>query len=423
MAQGPSLIFDKSSLESLNLDEAVMMDNFYMSTITPLFFVECLADLEKAIHSKSTPEQLVGSLANRTPDLQGNPNVHHLHILQAELHRQFDFNNVLGRVVLAGGRRVQLGDKKGIVYQQSRESEAFLRWSRREFLQVERDIAKHWRRALTAVDFKAMVTRVSEEIGPWRVPKSLADAKQIADTVIDYLDPEFLLNFGLDLLGVPQATEWVVDDWKERRRPNLRQHVPYFVFLLTINIFFCLVLPTQLLRNVKPSHQVDLAYLYYLPFCSVFTSKDNFHAQIVPLFLGPMQDFVNGIDFKEDMKRLVAHYSALPDEVLKTGMNNYAAYPPEDDSFITTRMWDKYLPLWRTFKNEPIKPRDPEADRRLIEELKRMSESPELEPDDETDIESFAYVSLKREVRPQKGKWLRISEEQIRDARQRREIS
>ena len=44
MAHGPSLIFDKSSLESLNLDEAVLMDNFYMSTITPLFFVECLAD-------------------------------------------------------------------------------------------------------------------------------------------------------------------------------------------------------------------------------------------------------------------------------------------------------------------------------------------------------------------------------------------
>lgn len=47
MSQGPSLIFDKSSLESLNLDEPAMMDNFYMSTITPLFFVECLADLEK----------------------------------------------------------------------------------------------------------------------------------------------------------------------------------------------------------------------------------------------------------------------------------------------------------------------------------------------------------------------------------------
>jgi hypothetical protein len=57
MPQGPFLIFDKSSLESLNLDEAVMLDNFYMSNITPLFFVECLADLEKAIRSNSTPEQ------------------------------------------------------------------------------------------------------------------------------------------------------------------------------------------------------------------------------------------------------------------------------------------------------------------------------------------------------------------------------
>jgi hypothetical protein len=45
----------------------------------------------------------------------------------------------------------------------------------------------------------------------------------------------------------------VVNDWKERRRPNLPEHVPYFVFLLTINIFFCSVLPTQLLRNVKTS--------------------------------------------------------------------------------------------------------------------------------------------------------------------------
>ncbi len=32
MAQGPFLIFDKSSIESLNLDEAIMLDNFYSRT-------------------------------------------------------------------------------------------------------------------------------------------------------------------------------------------------------------------------------------------------------------------------------------------------------------------------------------------------------------------------------------------------------
>ena len=77
MPGGPSLIFDKSSLESLSLGEAVLMDNFYMVNSTPLFYVECLADLEKQMRSTSTAEQLVGSLADRTPEVQGMPNVHH----------------------------------------------------------------------------------------------------------------------------------------------------------------------------------------------------------------------------------------------------------------------------------------------------------------------------------------------------------
>jgi hypothetical protein len=66
--------------------------------------------------------------------------------------------------------------------------------------------------------------------------------------------------------------------------------------------FFALIIQTQLLRNVKQSHQIDLAYLYYLPFCSVFTSKDRFHAQIVPLFLNPRQTFVNGEDYGGELR-------------------------------------------------------------------------------------------------------------------------
>ena len=423
MAQGPSLIFDKSSLESLNLDEAVLMDNFYMSTITPLFFVECLADLEKTIRSKSTPEQLVGSLADRTPESQSSPNVHHMTILKAELSRQFDITTVYGRVALAGGEAVQLGDKKGFVFRQSPEAEALERWTRREFLEVERNIARQWRRSLDLVDFDAMVKAVMGELGRWRKPKTLEDAKQIADTVIDYMDPEWLLRFGLNLLGVPEATDWVIEDWIGRRRPPLRQHVPYFTFMLTINIFFCLVLPTQLLRNVKASHHVDLAYLCYLPFCSVFTSKDNFHAQIVPLFLGPMQDFVNGIDFKEDLKKLNALYSALPEEVLKTGLINFAAFPPEDTDFFVTRMWDKYLPPWRAIKAHPRRERDPEEEKRTIEELKALSESPDLQTHDERDIDKVSYVKLERSVHVRKGKWFRFSEEQIQRMRDRGEIS
>jgi hypothetical protein len=58
MPLGPILIFDKSFLQSLNVDEAVWLDNFFLTVITPLFFVETLADLEKEVHRGRTPEQV-----------------------------------------------------------------------------------------------------------------------------------------------------------------------------------------------------------------------------------------------------------------------------------------------------------------------------------------------------------------------------
>jgi hypothetical protein len=412
MAQGPILIFDKSSLESLNLDEAVLLDNFYLSNITPLFFVECLADLEKAIKSSSTPEQLVGSLADRTPDMQACVNVHHMTILKGELSRLFDLKSAHYRPHIAGGKPVQLGDSKGMFFQRSEEEEALNRWTHREFIELERGFAKKWRNALSQIDLDAMVKRVMGELGHWRKPKSLDEAKKIADTIIDYMDPEWLIGFGLDLLGVPEATEWVRNDWVSKRRPPLRDHLPYFIFMLTINIFFCLVLPAQLLRDIKPSHQIDLAYLYYLPFCTVFSSKDRFHNQVAPLFLTPFQTFVNGIELKEELKKLDEHYSGLPEDVLKLGLMTYAQEPPEDTFFLTTRLWDKYLPAWRNKPEDRPDLDDPAIQKELLEMVKKFTDqSDAVQPHDEQNIDKLDYVTIERRVRPRKGKWRRFSEE------------
>src|SRR5258706_399966 len=172
MSQGPFLIFDKSSLESLNLDEAVLLDNFYRSTITPLFFVECLADLEKSISSTSTPEQLVGSLADRTPESQSMPNVHHLRILKRELTGDMKMEKVHGRPIIDYGQRVQLGGQKGVIFKRSQEYEALQRWTERQFLEVERNIAKNWRRSLTQINFEQMAKIVMGPLGNWRKPRS-----------------------------------------------------------------------------------------------------------------------------------------------------------------------------------------------------------------------------------------------------------
>src|SRR5215831_2845057 len=99
MAQGPILIFDKSTIQTLTVDESVLLDNFYVSNIIPVFFAECLADLERDMgRMKGTAESLVGALATRTSDSQACDNVFRMPVLEGELMGKFDLSQVGRRV-------------------------------------------------------------------------------------------------------------------------------------------------------------------------------------------------------------------------------------------------------------------------------------------------------------------------------------
>jgi hypothetical protein len=413
MSQGPSLLFDKSTLESLSLNEAALLDNFYRSTITPLFFVECLADLErKMVRMRGTPEQLVGSLAERTPDMQSVMNLHHMQILKGELAGQFNLDTVLLRPCVASGKLVELGDSKGMLFQPSEEEEAFQRWARYDFLGLERQFAKRWRKMIEEIDLQAMSTTVLGAIGPWRKPVSIQDTRSLTNTIIDNLDPEWLLRFGLKLLGVPEATDYVLAQWSSDRKKPLRAYRPYFIHMLSINIFFSLILKTQLLKNVKPSHQIDLAYLYYLPFCSVFSSRDNFHVQVAPLFMHEAQQFVHGDDLKADLKRLDELYLRLPKNTLETGLHSFAPVPPDDTSYLTTRLWDAYLPAWR--KNSKNRGETPEEIKKaLMELMTKYHQASPASQDTTAGIDDLGFAEMSRQIKPVKGDYFRIGKDAI----------
>src|SRR6185312_12402844 len=206
------------------------------------------------------------------------------------------------------GQPVMTGDSKGILFRASEEEDAVRRWAGRDFLALERQIAKQWRQMIERIDLNALAMNTLSEIGPWRKPTSLEDAKRLTDMVVDNFDQDWLLRFGLRVLGIPKATEFVMQRWIADRRKPLRSYLPYFTHMLSINIFFALVLPTTLLSKVKPSHAIDLAYLYYLPFCTAFSSRDNFHVQVAPLFMQPFQTFVHGDELKGDLGRLHEMY-------------------------------------------------------------------------------------------------------------------
>jgi hypothetical protein len=106
-------------------------------------------------------------------------------------------------------------------------------------------------------------------------------------------------------------------------------------------LFFYLGIAADLIYRVRPSNNVDLAYLYYLPFCKVFTSNDSLHERMVPLFLRGNQSFVKGSELKADLGKLDQHYSCLPKEVTDRGLFHFAAYPPTDSSLQLQRPADR----------------------------------------------------------------------------------
>lgn len=409
MAQGPILIFDKSTLESLSPDEAVWLDNFFRTNITPLFFVETLADLEKQMRSGRTSEQVVGNLAYKTPDMQSSANVHHARLLEAELYAG-ETIVMDGRPIIAPGQAVMLGGKTGIVFKEPPEEEALRRWQQHEFLEIERMFAKKWRRMLSVANFEEAYKIFRKWIPRGEKPRTLLGVKQVVESHIGRLDQAACLKFGMVVLGVPpEAQEHVLTRWEGVAKPALREFAPYFRYVFSLDFFFYMAIACDLISRDRPSNMVDLAYLYYLPFCNIFTSNDGLHRRIVPLFLRDDQSFVPGVELKAGLASLDRHYATLPEEVREQGMMHFADRPPLSSSFFVTTLWDKHLPAWRQHENQPKAPMSKAQERALLELANRVATAgAPLGPEVRVNIDQADYVQMTRHVYPQKGKWKRF---------------
>jgi len=89
-----------------------------------------------------------------------------------------------------------------------------------------------WRRNVTNIDHTDNYALFSEFYGSFRKPKTLADTKHIADTLISLLDEEKALLFGLSMLGVPAeehgeiVQRWAAAGKLPRRASGVSQKRP-----------------------------------------------------------------------------------------------------------------------------------------------------------------------------------------------------
>jgi hypothetical protein len=340
---GPVILFDKSFLESLNQDEAVWFDHFFLSNVCPIFYVETLADLNKSLKQGRSPEQYVGTIADKFPEAGGYPCAFHIDLCIEDL-----LGNIIPlswRIPLSDGKPVQTGDKKGVVFRLAPETEAFMRWQKREFLDIERLFAKTWRRLLMSPS-RDDANHVLNAIGiRARDCKTLQAARAIAEESISSGDLLFeKMKFAVQLFNINKKTKReILKRWCANGTSSMASYAPYAAFVMKVEIFFLIALATSQLSCERASNRTDVGYLYYLPFCHVFVSSDKLHRKCAPLFMRHDQTFVWGEDLKGDLGRLNDFYSHLPQDERDKGLTSFAARPPQSKDCLVTRLWDTYL--------------------------------------------------------------------------------
>ncbi len=401
---GPMALFDKSFIEMLNIDEATIFDVLFCTNICPIFYTEVLADLSLDTDANRPNEKVVADLARKTPILHAYPNIFHSSICLFELMGQsIDMRHV---PLVGGGRPVRHHGEVGIIFEERPEAKAFGRWQRQQFFELERELASKWRALLSGADHRSIASLVTRTLQIETTPKTLPEALTIARHALERDGQRFLtLKTAYALLGLPPKEFRDISGlWKSSGRPPLSKYAPYTYHCLLIDVFFYVAAEKRLISPDRASNKIDMAYLYYLPFTMMFISNDKLHRRIASLFMDKQQKFVGGQELKDDLKLLDGYYSSMPQEERDQGLFRIAERPPNDSTYLTTRLWKEFG--FKLSAPAPTK-KNPVADEKILAKLRgikaqRSQPSGRFSPEELADPQ---HLSFERLVPVHRGKW------------------
>jgi len=398
---GPITLFDKSFLQSLSVDEGVWFDKFFMPVVCPVFYVETLADLAKEASKAGPAEAIVRRIADKFPELGGSPCGFHGDICLNDLlgfHTPMD-----GRIPRAGGRPV----KTGMVFEQTPEEEAFGRWRDGMFHVIERIAATHWRKQLANLDLAAVAKEFRSLGIDGKRCRTLEEARDLAWAVVRGSDRIMdRLALAAVFLQIPQQHHArIVEAWKREGRQPLIRFAPYAAYVLCVEIFFQVALAAGLIATERPSNRTDIAYLFYLPFSTLFVSSDKLHRRVAKLFMRTTQEFVWGPDLKAALAKVNQHFLTFSEEERERGLFAPAPNPPMGN--MVSELWDRHMRADYRKDREEKDRMTPEQQAEMLKRLKEFEKQPTV-PAGDLEYAEAEMISIKRSVRRKRGSWWQV---------------
>jgi len=402
-------LFDKSFLQSVSVDESVWFDHFFLPVVCPIFYLETLADLAKDHGADRSPEKGVSIIAQKFPEKSGSPCTSHWELaIQSLLGNEIPMD---GRIPRPGGRYVQGGNRKGVLFDRAEEDEAFARWQQGEFQDVERMYAAQWRDDLRAIDLRE-IPKTLQNMG--FDPKQCRTLEFAKSTALEFVSGSNMaferLRSAVVFFGIQQSHHTnIIQRWKAAGELPLSRFAPYAAYVLEVEVFFHAALGANLISTERNSNRTDIAYLFYLPFCQVFVSGDKLHRNTAPLFMRSDQEFVWGHDLKADLKKLNGHFLGLPEEEREQGIMRFADAPPKEIGSLVTDLWRRHLRHGVLDEPNMTDRMTEEGRKKLAAELMAFTKGQNIPAHalGEADFGSET-LSIERRVHKRKGSWWQL---------------
>jgi hypothetical protein len=373
-----NIVIDKSTFQSLSYDELLRLTYYYKHNITPVLVMEILGDLKKEEKNGNPPSQnRVIDFAKKLFPTNTIVNMLYTKPLKGELSGD-DALEIDGRPLVEMGKTVQTTDgRKGWVVGETEEEKAIYSWREGKFSQADHDLSNLWRNTTTQEDLLINLKKELKEKGQ---NIKIAGFQELDAFVNDTIDkPENQQNLLIDLCktsGVNAAISYrTLVNWQRAGQPLLKHFVPYAYHVLRVNTLFHVGLQCELI-GTRPTNKVDLEYLYYLPFCQIFTSNDHLHLKLAPLLLRKDQHFIKGSDLKQDLKSM----NELLGELSEDERDKFKKSPPFTEDSFTYQMYKQYFDYPKKWEwNRKVSEKETAEAIRMMKEFEKANAGEAIE--------------------------------------------
>ena len=332
---GPTLLLDKSAFQALTSDEMHRITKYFQWNRVEILLYEIISNFLKETKTASLRNQ-ASILADKVSVMDSVQNVNYIHLCLA---------NLCGKSVLMDGRPIVAPTKigtlddgqVGALIDDTPFCEMIYRLQRGQFNKQDEGLANLWKgiKDNSKADDCLKFLQANRIIFPRCT--SINELKiEINNLLRNPKVQSVFLDMFLSYQAIDPKTKGLIKNRLEQCPYSLQRIAPYAFYCLNVFTLFLGAYKFDLLLEKKADDQIDLEYLFYLPFCHVFSSNDKFHMTLAPPLMRKDQCFLLG----EHLKKGIQEIESLPAH--KETMNaKCVPIPPMPKESIIREVWLK----------------------------------------------------------------------------------